>query len=217
MLILIDDKVQSSDAPAALKSSALSDTYEDSTSIAINLDAFYDINCIGFGYTDATEVTVSAIGLSETITVNGNGLYVLPETNNQVFTISHDGSYIGRVALGFSRSLGVAPTREAGFYTTHSPRTTLSGQIVESAGGYNGRRIAVDFRYKITEDMFNDFQAAFTYIAKGLPYFLKFTDKELVRMPFERLYASPTDNNLLFQSSVNRFLYSYQFDFYERF
>ena len=222
MLILIDDKVQGSNAPDALKSSALSDTYSDTTDFNIDLGDDYAVNCIGIGYTDATELTVTNVaGLNQTITIgdypDASGLYELTASTDDIFSISHNGSYIGRIALGFSRSLGVAPTREPGLFTTQSSRVTASGQVIPGAGGYNGRRIAVDFRYKIDSDIYADFQNAFQYIAKGLPYFIAFTAKEQLRIPIVRIYASPDDPNLLFQSSVNRMLYSKQFDFKERF
>ena len=222
MLAIIDDKVQNSDAPDAVKSPALSDAYTAATSIPIDLGSSFPVNAIGVGYTDATEITVVATGLNETIvfTETGNkinGLYELPQTTNQVFTVSHNGTYIGRIALGLSRQLGAAPTREPGFYTTQVKRITESGQIIPGAGGYNGRRIALDFRYKIDRDIFDDIETAFPFIARGFPWFLKFSEKELKRLPFERLYASPDDSQILLQSSVNRFLYSKQFDFKERF
>lgn len=218
MLILLDDKVQSSNAPRQLKSPALSDTYTTLTSFDITLDGEYPVNCIGFGHTDATSITITNIaGLSETITPAGNGLYELPQTTADVFHIEHNGTYIGRVALGLSRSLGAAPTREAGFYTTQANRITLSGQVIPGAGGYNGRRIALDFRYKIPESVWDDIEASYPYIARGYPWFIKFTESEQLRLPFARIYASPNDPNMLLQSSVRRFLYSKQLDLYERF
>lgn len=218
MLMLIYDRVQESDAADELKSAALADIYTALIAFDITMPADITINAIGIGNTDATELDIDTVsGLNETITIDGNGLYELPSTTDDVFSISHDGTYIGRIALGLSRSLGVAPTREAGFYSTQENRITLAGQIIPGAGGHTGKRIAVDFRYKITQDIFNDFQNAVEFVGKGYPYFLKFTTIELVTKPFERLYASPNDPNMLFQSSVNRFLYSKQFDFFERF
>ena len=218
MLLLIDDKVQISDAPAELKSPALADYYSAFTTFDIDIGSNITVNCIGIGYTDATQLTITTVsGLNEVITIAENGLYELPETTDDIFSISHDGTYVGRIALGYSRSLGIAPTREAGFYSTESNRITTAGGVIPGAGGYYGKRIAIDARYKIDSDIVNDFENAYEYISKGYPFFMKFTTKEQVRIPFTRLYASTDDPNILLQSSVNRFLYSKQFDFYERF
>jgi hypothetical protein len=220
MKILINDILQSSDAPEALISPALADTWEG-TGITVTLDASRTFDCVGIGYTDATAVTVN--GTEITIpTVSPypdsykNGLFVLPSQTDDEVVISHDGTYIGRLALGTSRSIYASPSREPGFYTTSEPRVTAAGQVIAGAGGYSGRRIDLDFRYKIDRDIFQDIQDAYaSQVSKGFPFFLYF-DKETGRMPWTRLYAS-TDNNLLFQSSVNRFLYSRRFAFTERF
>src|SRR6056297_2193682 len=211
MMILIDDKIQASNAPAALKSPALADVSE-LTTFSITLAATETIDAIGIGGTDATTVTVNG----QAITYIENGLYMIDEITTGTLTITHDGTYIGRLAAGKGRFLGAAPMREPGFYTTEEPRVTASGQVVAGAGGYTGRSIGLDFRYKIDSDIFDDFENAYaSQIAKGFPFFLYF-DKETHRMPWTRLYAR-TDNNLLFQSSVNRFLYSRRFDFSEAF
>ena len=218
MKILINDFVQGSDAPTNLKSPALSDYYDAETDVDIDFGEAKTCDCIGFGNTDATTVNVSTVsGLNKDITPDGSGLYEIPEATDDIFTVSHNGTYIGRVALGLARSLGVAPTREAGFYTTQEPRISASGQIIPGAGGYYGRRISIDFRYKIDEIIFDDIEAAYEYISEGYPWFMLFTTRELNRFPWTRLYASPNDPEMLLQSSVNRFLYSKQFDFYVRF
>lgn len=224
MKILINDFIQGSNAPDYLKSPDLSEYYDDEVSIDIDFGENKTVNCIGIGYTDATTFTVTPDGgAPENVTVgaspNASGLYLLvtPFTND-VVNVAHNGSYVGRVALGFARSLGAAPTREAGFYSTESPRVTKSGGVIPGAGGYYGRRLAVDFRYNIDSDIFSDITAAMEYISKGYPWFMALTAKEQARIaPWSRLYASPADVELLLQSSVNRFLYSKQFDFYERF
>ena len=222
MLIIIDDKIQESDAPNTLKSPALSDTYTGSLPVAIDLGASFTMNAIGIGYTDAKEIYLSDGGsYNETITLGPGdeltGLYEIPTLTDQNISIDHDGTYIGRVAIGLSREIFASPTMEAGFYTTQTNRLTASGQVIPGAGGFIGRRISLDFRYKITEDIFNDINASYQYIARGFPWFMKFSEKELKRMPYKRLYASPDDPNLLLQTSINRFLYSKQFDFKERF
>lgn len=217
MLKLINDRIQNSDAPDELKSQSLADISED-TSWTITLDGVYDIDCIGVGNTDSTQITING----EVVTLEGteqhkNGLYVLTTPlNTDTLTISMDGTYIGRIGVGKSRFFGCAPAREPGFYTTAVPRTTASGQGIDGAGGIVGRRIGLDFRYKIDQDIFQDFQDAMSnQISKGFPYFMYF-DKEQHRMPWKRLYAS-SDNELLFQSSVNFFKYSRRFEYREKF
>ena len=198
MLIIIDDKMQGSDAPSELISPALSDTYTDTLPVAVDLGASYTVNAIGIGYTDATTVTISDGGTyTEVITLGtGNektGLYEIPTLTEQNISITHNGTYIGRVALGFSRSLGAAPTREIGFFTTQSNRITASGQVIPGTGGYNGRRVSIDTRYKIDSDIWDDIEISFPLIAKGYPWFVKFSDKELNRFPWQRLYCAPND------------------------
>jgi len=215
MKILINDVIQNSDASDNLKSPALADV-EINTIGTITLDDTYDIDCIGVGYTDATQVIING----ETIvpeTTEQNGLYELVTAlNTNSLVISHNGTYIGRLAAGLKRTLGASPTNEPGFYTTQKPRVSASGQIIEAAGGVSGRRIDLDFRYKFTEAIYTDIQTAYAgQLAKGYPLFMYF-DIEGHRMPYTRLYAS-TDNNLLFQGAVNRFLYSRRFSFLERF
>ena len=217
MKILINDVLQYATAgvPDELISPSLADR-DNATSYSITLDTTRDIDCFGIGNTDATEVTING----DTITLastDKNGLYLLTsELSTSSLTITHNGSYIGRLAVGKSRSLGAAPAREPGFYTTAEPRITASGQVVEGAGGVSGRTIQLDFRYKFTQDIFDDIEAAYEgQISRGFPFFLYF-DKETHRMPWERLYAS-SDQELVFQSSVNRFLYSRRMTFTERF
>jgi hypothetical protein len=89
--------------------------------------------------------------------------------------------------------------------------------VIPGAGGYYGKRISLDFRYKIDSDIFDDIETAYEYISQGYPWFMLFTTKEQNRLPWARLYASPDDPEILLQSSVNRFLYSKQFDLFERF
>ena len=147
---------------------------------------------------------------------NNNGLYLIAAQNIKDFSLSHNGTYIGRFAMGYSPLLGASPSNEPGFFTTNNNRETLSGQVIPGAGGYSGRQIQVDFRYKITEDIYRLIERSYQgQLSKQYPLFMLF-DKELHRMPYERLYAK-TDANLLFQSAVNRFLYSRKFKFKEAF
>ena len=215
--------MQSSDAVSTLISPALSDTTTASPG-TIDLGSSKTFNAVGIGYTDATTVTVDG----EAITVTNptpypgsyrNGLYALTSSHTgQNITISHNGTYIGRIALGLSRTIGCAPAREPGLWTTATSRTTLSGQVISGAGGVSGRIITVDARYKIDDDIFSDFELAYAgQISKNYPFFILFDD-ESSRFPWTRLYATIDKiESFILQSSVNRFLYSRKFTLKEAF
>lgn len=226
MKILIYDKmIDATGAPDEIISPALSDIYEDDTSFDITFDAAEEVNCIGIGYTDADTVTITdgTTPYSVSITQDApyhNGLYLLGGTLNAAsYTISHNGSYIGRVGIGVCRTLGTNPTKEQGFYTTNESRQTLSGQVVPGAGGYSGRRLDADVRYKFDEDVYADLLAAYTkQISKNFPYFI-LNDDEQHKLPSTMLhfYGRDKDVELLLQSQTYKFLYSYKFQFYEAF
>jgi hypothetical protein len=238
MKILIRDIMQESDAPAKLISPALSDRYTTSNIIdLIDLAADNDgIDCIGIGYTDATEVKVilykDSDFLENTITITRtapyqNGLYLLTtpytptgdsEYDFDTIRIEHNGTYIGRVGLGKYRELGTAVSKELGFFTTSESRRTLSGQIIPGAGGYSGRSIDLDVRYKIDSDVYADIERAYNYIMRSYPYFL-LLDCEQHKVPvnMERFYACTNEPISKLQSSTYKFLYSYRFEFQECF
>ncbi len=243
MKILINDVLQGKDLDEKLLSPALSDAYTALSSFSIVFELEDGIiDCIGVGYTDATQITFNGevITLATTeknglydLTTGGlieSDFYLLTEASEELLTesgenilvesvtinVSHNGTYLGRFAAGKSRSIGISPSREPGFYTTEKPRVTASLQVVESAGGASGRRIDVDYRYKIDADIFQDFEDAYQgQISKGFPFFLYF-DKEVNWITWTRMYAQDI-KNVLFQSSVNRILYSRRASFLERF
>lgn len=221
MKILFNDLIQNSDAPATLKSPALADILTDDAFV-ITLDSSGTVNCIGVGYTDATEITVNG----ETVTFSDtgnylNGLYILdtPITGTTL-TISHDGTFMGRFAAGEYVELGASQSQEPGFYSTSEPRTTLSGQTVEGAGGIAGREQQVDVKYKLTRVGMTNFEEGHrTQISKGFPVFVIFDIEYNLgngRFLWPRLYGRlPKD--LTFQSSVNKALFSRKFKFREAF
>jgi len=254
MKILINDKMQfASGVPAEIKSPALADRYNASVTFTATFGDAETVNCIGIGYTDATEITIDD-GLekiylltfdSQPATLDGaqwilrgttlqtitlpvrtditrkynNGLYLLTEMTSNKYTITHNGNYIGRVGIGEYRTLGTAPSKEIGFYTTTESRETLSGQVIPGAGGYYGRRFVADIRYKFDEDVYNDLETAYqTQIQRSYPYFI-LLDDEQHKVPDTMLhfYASSDKPLSLLQSSSYRFLYSYKFNFEERF
>lgn len=233
MKILIYDKMQiATGVPDEIKSPALSDYYEDATSFTATFTTAEKIDCIGIGYTDATQVTITNESLeSRSVTISKvapyqNGLYLLSSPiyptdleYGGVLTITHNGTYIGRVAIGEYRKLCGNPTMEIGFYTTEKNRETLSGQVISGSGGYSGRIFDFDIRYEIDETIYDDIELAYAgQIAKGFPYFM-YTDDEQVKLPTNMLYFyAQTDKPLSkLQSSIWRFLYSYKFQFLEKF
>lgn len=218
MIILIDDIIQESNASKELKSPSLADT-STVQNLTIDFGSIKEYDCIGLGNTEATAIEVN--GASVTLsTTDKNGLYLLPQkVNSSSVNLNLIGATdVGRIALGKSRSLGASPAREPGFWSTSKPRTTLSGQTIAGVGGVTGREIQVDFRYKFTEDIYRDIERAFPLqIGRGYPFFLSFEDcSSESRYPFKRFYGT-TDINWLFQSSVNRFLYSKKLKFREAF
>lgn len=230
MRILINDKMQfASGVPAEIITPALSDRYITSDTFTAIFDDAEIVNCIGIGYTDATEIEIDdGITTPQTITLPvrtditrkyNNGLYLLTEMTSDSYTITHNGNYIGRVGIGVYRTLGTAPSKEIGFYTTTESRETLSGQVIPGAGGYYGRRFVADIRYKFDEDVYNDLETAYqTQIQRSFPYFL-LLDDEQHKVPDTMLhFYAATDKPLsLLQSSSYKFLYSYKFNFEERF
>ena len=154
-----------------------------------------------------------------TINFGENGLYEFGFTivvKTITFTFSSTGT-IGRLALGKCREICTIPAKEPGYYTTEQSRITLSGQVIAGAGGYSGRKIGVDVRYKITEEVYNDFDLAHAgQIAKLFPFFIDF-DTESYKLLFSKFYGGLDNGMLTFQNSIRRFLYSKRFDFIERF
>jgi hypothetical protein len=177
-----------------------------------------EFNCIGIGGTDATQLTING-----TITINStdgrafkDGLYEISQSiTASTMTIDHNGTYMGRIAVGECRAICISPSREPGFYSSVKPRETLSGQVIPSAGGYGGGLIGVDFRYKIDRDIIEDFRRAYvTQTMQGFPFFLDFDNDNW--LPFNKFYGK-TSNKIIFQSSINSFKYSKRFEFKQAF
>ncbi len=230
MKILINDKMQyATGVPASIITPALSDRYIAATSFTATFTTDEVVDCIGIGYTDATEVTITdgsdtvVITLPYTLAterVYNNGLYLLGMTfDSSAYTISHNGNYIGRVGIGKYRTLGTSPSKEPGFYTTNESRKTLSGQVIAGAGGYCGRSVDLDVRYKIDSTVYDDILFAYcSQISKEYPYFL-LLDDEQHKLPatMEHFYAQTDKPISKLQSSTYKFLYSYKFQFQECF
>jgi len=216
MRILFNDTVQQSDAPARLKSPALSDTFSVSGNITVNLNGTRQINCLGIGNTDATYFTVS--GQTVNFTENGLYLFSLPRPLNlSKLEIETDATYIGRLGAGLAVRIGTGVRKEPSFNSTAAPRTTLSGQVVPGRGGHIFRAVSLDSRYQIDKTMMNEIKEGYKYISMGYPFFVNLED-EAYKLPFDRLYATDRNQtNMSFESGVTRFLYSRRWDFEERF
>jgi len=217
MRIIINDFIQESDADDELKSPDLSDRL-DSASFTITLDSSQTFDSIGVGNTDATSITINGDVITlDSVQRDRNGLYLLSASQTtDTLVITHNGTYIGRFACGLHRLIGTSPQIEMGRRSTYQPRRTASGNVIEGAGGISYRVFSFDIRYKITSEIYSDYEAAYdTQIAKGFPFFLMF-DKQEHRFPYERAYAQgPIDS--IFETSINSFRYSIRLLFEEAF
>jgi hypothetical protein len=175
-------------------------------------------NCLGIGGTDASQIIING-----DIIINSgneqafeNGLYEIGQTvTASNITIEHNGSYMGRLACGECREMAISPSREPGLYTSVVPRTSLSGQVIPSAGGYGGDSIGVDIRYKIDKTIIEDFRRAYvTQVMQGFPFFIDFDSATWLIV--QKFYGR-TSNNLVFQSSINKPLFSKRFEFKQAF
>jgi hypothetical protein len=81
------------------------------------------------------------------------------ETQALAKALTSDGSYLGRIALGRAVDLPTAISKEPGFHSTASPRTTLSGQVLPGAGGYTWRGVTLNVSYKINHTAWEDLRA----------------------------------------------------------
>jgi hypothetical protein len=153
----------------------------------------------------------------QTVSFTGNGLYLIKPVTASRVTVTADGAYTGRFAAGIAVDLPTAIAKEPGWAGTASARKTLSGQIIEGAGGYSYRTVSLDVRYKIGREAAGQIEAAYDrQIGRGFPYFLLF-DTEANRLPFLRLYARDAKKDYVFQGGINRFLFSRKFEFEECF
>ena len=221
MKILFNDIIQLSNAHDELKSPALSDSFFTAGQTVINLDKIYPINAVGIGNSEKVSYSITFNDTNNTVfnfNFKDNGLYVMKKTiMASKITITTTSAYIGRFAAGIGCNIPTTIAKEPSFKSTASPRVTLSGQVISGAGGHNYRAIALDSRYKITREIMNEFDAGYKYIGMGYPFFLDLTD-ESYKLPFDKFYANEKDQqSTTFQSGIKRFLYSYRFEFEERF
>jgi hypothetical protein len=224
MNILFDDKLQNSDAPKELIGSSLADYYNNPSELEITLAEPAIINCIGIGNMDSPSIQIELTDtdntvFQETINFEENGLYLLSKdyANIKEIDVFFSCSYIGRLAFGNAINLKTSIPKEPTLVSTKSPRVTLSGQVIEGLGGYNYWRVSLDTRYKIDNDKLNEIIKGFNSLSTGLPMFVSF-EEEKDRLPFERLYCNDTNQQeLSFESSINKNLFSRKWVFEERF
>jgi hypothetical protein len=221
MIILFNDQIQNSDAPSSLKTAALSDSYNISGPVVITFTDPVLISSIGIGNTDGKNFTITFNDIENTvieIIYSGSGLYPINKTIKAThISIDTDALYIGRIGAGIGVSIPTSIAKEPGWNSTSMPRTTLSGQVIPGAGGYNYRTLSLDSRYKMGKPELDEIQTGYKTTAAGYPFFIDLTD-ECYKIPYSKLYATEKNQRqLVFESGVRRFLYSRRFEFQEAF
>jgi hypothetical protein len=221
MRILFHDIIQESDAPASLKAPALANMFTWGGPLTITFDQTRTVDAFGIGNTDATEAVLTfddGAATVITLDIDGNGLYPLNQSITATSVILElNGVYVGRVGLGKGILIPTAIAKQPGFVSTAEPRTTLSGQQIEGAGGYTYRTLSVDSRYKIGPEAMEEIQAGYPVIGKGFPFFISF-DCEVYKLPFNKLYATERNQrNFSMEGGINKYLYSRRFEWEEKF
>ena len=238
MKILFNDIMPYSNAPDELKSPMLSETAKLSDFIFYASYGYHIggwrpwkyANSIGIGNTDGTyfEIYITDSYEGDTVLTGsfqfaGNGLYMLGQNNpNGWWEVSElyiktNATYIGRVGLGIAVNIPTTVAKEPAFCSTAEPRTTLSGQVIPGAGGYNYRTLSLDSRYKIDELAMNEIKDGYKYIGMGYPFFIDLAD-EAYKLPFSKFYGTEANQRKMsFESGVRKFLYSRRFEFRECF
>jgi hypothetical protein len=189
----------------------------------IKLEEPSTINCYGVGNTDSTAVGIYLIDEDDNVFYGAspfirNGLYMLEREHKNIKQINlmFSGSYIGRVGTGYAINLKTAVPKEPTLMSTAEPRVTLSGQTIQGLGGYNYWRISVDTRYKFHKDDFKHILDGYPLLSKGYPMFISFDDEK--KLPIDRMYGVDINQqNLGFESSINKPLFSRKFLLEERF
>jgi len=217
MNILIYDVIQQSSAPEELKSPALAEVIYISPSLDITLDEECEINCIGIGYCNVSQLSIEINGDTINIDYTESGLYLLNKTYNTTLIKINNNCRLGRFAAGIACDIPTSIAKEPAFASTIEPRVTLSGQVIKGRGGYNYRAVSLDSRYKINQKIMDEIVKARKYIGEGFPFFIDFTT-EAYKLPFDKLYANDLNQNYLsFESGVRYFLYSRRWELEERF
>jgi hypothetical protein len=222
--ILFYDLLQDSDAPEQLTSSSLADFFDNPAEQKIVLPEPSTVNCIGIGNMDSSAVQIALTDTdnnmyTETVPYQENGLYLLGKTYESIeeIDVTFSCSHIGRLAFGKAVNIKTAIPKEPALVSTNKPRVTLSGQVIDGLGGYNYWQVSLDTRYKIDREKLSEITRGFPGLSRGLPMFVSFED-EKDRLPFKRLYVNDKNQQQIsFESSINKNLFSRRFIFEERF
>jgi hypothetical protein len=176
------------------------------------------IDCRNAGMTNFRMEFNDAMGTTFSFRYTANGLYLMNKTIlASRMTIYTDATYIGRIGAGIGVHIPTSVPKEPSFNSTSEPRVTLSGQVIQGAGGYNYRTLSLDSRYKIDEFAMKEIQNGFKYIGMGYPFFMDLT-KESYKLPFNKFYANEKNQGQMsFEGGVRKYLYSRRWDFEERF
>jgi hypothetical protein len=224
MNILFDDVLQYSDAPKKMITASLADYYNSAGKINILLQESSVINSVGIGNMNSDNIQIELVDtanniFTENIVFQENGLYLLSKEYVDItqMNVTFTSTHIGRLAAGKAVNLRTSIPKEPTLVSTYKPRVTLSGQVIDGLGGYNYWRVSLDTRYKIDKEKMNEIIKGFPVLSRGFPVFISFED-EKERLPFNRLYANDTNQQeLSFESSINKPLFSRKWVLEERF
>ena len=230
MKILFNDVIQYADVSKDyeyLKSPSLAEVCVVKSPITINFDKPCPINSIGIGNAKQKELRIELKGTNGTLfnsddhdfEFSENGLYLIDEITVSQITITAKAglTHIGRFAAGIAVNIPTTVAKEPAFHSTAKPRTTLSGQVIQGVGGHIYKTVSLDSRYKIDEKAMKEIEDGYFYTSMGYPFFIDLTD-EAYKLPFSKLYAiDRNQQQMSFESGVNKFLYSRRFEFEERF
>lgn len=191
------------------------------------------VNCLclgNFAKTAAVTITLTlTTTLGPTVLTKTYGYIVGEQPSNIIWelgadytgiiqanvTFDSDLSYIGRIGFGNLRDLPIYKSREPGYQSSTQYRETVSGQVVDAAGGFSRRTIGCELKTKINSTILLDYSYQKNKIAKKLPYFIDFTSDS--RLGFVTVFYAYDDSEVLFQSSMADIKYSKKFNFREAF
>jgi hypothetical protein len=222
--VYINDEIEGGHASVIFDETIFGGNALNTKEFEIKLHEPSTINCFGVGNTDSKLISIILIDILddvffETHEFTRNGLYMFEKEYKNIKQINliFSGTYIGRVGTGYAINLKTSIPKEPTLVSTAKPRVTLSGQVITGLGGYNYWRVSLDTRYKIDKEKLNEIIKGFPTLSKGFPLFVSF-EEEKRRLPFERLYVNDRNQQeLSFESSINKTLFSRRWNFEERF
>jgi len=193
------------------------------TSFSFNIPAS-DVNCVGLANTDATSITVQVVEgtniYNKTFTINDNvALYYFDAKYANIDTVSvtlNSGTYLGKLAIGEYRNIKIYKSKEPEYISNVENIEAPDGSLYEQTGGITKRVINCEFKAKIREDQYSDYENLKTKIPKKMPFFIHFIDEASTFYGITYFYAKD-DNPIVFQGSFNRMIYSKKYRFVECF